>query len=552
MKLKKFICVLLSILAILPTFVITAGAKEAEDENVKKEGEFSYVVQKNMAILVGYTGYGGDVVIPESLGGLPLVAIRKNVFIENNSIITVHLPASVEDISDEQFCLCDRLKAVTVAEGNKTYTSVDGVLYQDGGKTLRFHPAANSTEYDIPEGVTKIAPYAFFTNKELAAVTFPSTLTEIGANAFYDCQVLREVYLPDSVVKVGESAFSWCINLKELKVPDKLSDMGRRAFFPCYIVTHSDEEFVTLGDDVLVAYLGNSINIRIPEGVKKISDVFFVNEEIESVTIPESVKEVSDYAFYGCIRLKEVKLPKGLKKIGEWAFFGCEKLKSIDIPSGTALDVYSFGGCVKLESVSVNTKTIPAYAFARCDRLEKVTLGSKVKEIEDYAFYFCESLKSLKLPAKLESIGPHALRRIGVEKLTLGASLTQIGRSAFLENPNLVLTVTDGSYAHKYAKDNKLDIKVKQPTKKDVEIMKEQKDPTFIELLLNDYLIWVIVGGSVILLLLILFIVLIIVKKKKRRKAKADLEKAEAEKLSAAAEKVTEDTEETTFDVIEE
>jgi len=528
--------------------MLTATAKEAEEEDVERDGDFSYIVMNNNAVLVGYTGYGGDVVIPETLGGLPTIGIRRNVFIENNTIETVHLPANLEDVGSEQFCLCDNLEAITVAEGNKVYTSVDGVLYQDGGKTVRFHPAANSTEYDIPEGVTKIAPYAFFTNKRLAAVTFPSTLKEIGASAFYDCQILREVYLPDSVVKVGESAFSWCINLKELRVPDKLSDMGRRAFFPCYTVTHSEEEFVTLGDDVLVAYLGNSINIRIPEGVKKISDVFFTNEEIESVVIPESVKEVSDYAFYGCKRLKNVKLPKGLKKIGEWAFFGCEKLKSVAIPSGTELDEYSFAGCVKLEAVSVNTKTIPAYAFARCDKLQKVVLGSKVKEIKDYAFYFCEQLTEFKLPSKLESIGAHALRRVGLEKLTLGASITKIGRSAFLENPNLVLTVKEGSYAHKYVKDNKLQMKVKQPSQKDVEIMKEQRELSFFELLIEDYLIWVIIGGGVLVLIIAFVIILLTVRKRKRSKIKAA---KLAEEQVQRIEGNNQNTEETQFDVIE-
>ena len=78
--------------------------------------------------------------------------------------------------------------------------------------------------------------------------------------------------IPDSVKKVGAGAFSWCLNLKVLRVPEKLSDIGRRAFYPTYTTTHSDEDFVVLGDGVLVAYLGaNRKYVVIPGYVKTIA-----------------------------------------------------------------------------------------------------------------------------------------------------------------------------------------------------------------------------------------------------------------------------------------
>lgn len=555
MRFKKIICAFLAIVFAVPALVVSVEAKEVEEE-VSREGDYSYIELNGEAVLVGYAGHAKELILPEELGGMPLTGIRRNVFLENNTLLKIQLPAAMEDISPEQFCLCDNLQEVTVAEGNKVYTSVDGVLYQDGGKTLRLHPAAHSESYDIPEGVTKIAPYAFFTNKTLAAVTFPSTLKEIGDNAFYDCQILREVYIPDSVVRVGESAFSWCINLKELRVPDKLSDMGRSAFFPCHYVTHSENEFVTLGDDVLVAYLGESTNIKIPEGVKTVSNVFFINEELESISIPSTVETISDYAFYGCKRLKSVELHKGIKKIGDWAFFGCEKLKSVIVPTGAEIGEYSFAGCVKLETAAVNTRKIPPYAFARCDRLENFTFGPQVKEIGDYAFYFCEQLKKIDVQGKFEVIGAHAFRRVGLEKMTLGTSVKKIGRSAFLENEQLVLKVTRGSYAHKYATDNKLQMTVKEPSQKELNQIQEQEkaDATFVELLFGEYLIWTIIGGAAFLLIIAALIIIIIVCKRRKRRRLTQVEAAKGDEgeKSAETEASVASSEETSFDVIEE
>lgn len=501
---------------------------QAEDgEEVLYDGDFCYILKGKDAVVVGYIGKGGDVVVPEKLGGHTAKSIRRNVFLEDDNIITVHLSAQMEDISSEQFCLCSNLKSITVDEKNKVYTSVDGVLYKDGGKTIALHPAANSTEYDIPSGVTKIGAYSFFTNKKLARVTIPSTVKEIGRNAFYNCELVREIFIPDSVKKVGAGAFSWCSNLKELHVPAKLSDIGRRAFFPTYATTHSESDFVILGDSVLVAYLGGPYHVEIPEGVKKIADVFYADEEVESVTIPSTVTSISDRAFYGCTALESVTVPNSVKEIGDWAFYGCSKLTKVNIPDGAKILSYAFGACEKLKKAKINTEKIGEGAFEYCLRLSSVKLGKKVREIDKYAFYACEELDELKLPSRLQTIGVSALRRTKIKELKVGYSVTDIGKYAFADNEGIVLTVTEGSYAEKYAKDNGISIKTIKKTEADKKI--EEEDDYYSSDFFEDYGLYVIIGGAVLVVGAVVTVILTVLHKKRKRRSAISEPEPEAE-----------------------
>ena len=531
---KNALCILLALITALSMCAFCAFAEGEddveEDENILYDGDYCYIVNGSNALIVGYLGGGGDVVIPEKLGGLPAAQIRRNVFTEDERITSVHLPKTMIDITDEQFCLCSKLRSVTVAEGNEVYTSVDGVLYKNSGKTIQLHPPAHSTEFDIPNGVTKIAPHAFFTNKKLARVTIPSSVKEIGRNAFYDCEIRREVYIPDSVKKVGAGAFSWCLNLKVLRVPEKLSDIGRRAFYPTYSTTHSDEDFVVLGDGVLVAYLGsNPAYVVIPGYVKTVADVFYADERIEEVVISEGVQQIGDSAFFGCTALERVEVPDSVKKIGDWAFYGCPKLRDVNIPDGAEVCDYSFGACEKLRSVTVNCEKVGSGAFEYCTRLSSVTLGKNVKTVGHYAFYGCEELGELTLPKAVTEIGESALRRTGITKLTLGDSIEKIGQYAFADNDGIVLTVTDGTYAYKYAKKNGYEMKVKEAaanTKKDGDKKKKkseekEKEKSFFETLLafyEEYSLYVIIGGGALILLIVLLIVLLAARKRRRRR----------------------------------
>ena len=78
---------------------------------------------------------------------------------------TVEIPASLTEIGYGAFQGCTGITGFWVDKGNTAFSSTDGVLYSDGGKTLELFPAASSAMKDgaftVPSGVEKIGGYSY-------------------------------------------------------------------------------------------------------------------------------------------------------------------------------------------------------------------------------------------------------------------------------------------------------------------------------------------------------------------------------------------------------
>src|SRR5581483_11665664 len=56
--------------------------------------------------ITGYSGPGGSVFVPSTIGGLTVVGIGANAFANNTSLTVVTLPAGVTSIGTNAFSLC--------------------------------------------------------------------------------------------------------------------------------------------------------------------------------------------------------------------------------------------------------------------------------------------------------------------------------------------------------------------------------------------------------------------------------------------------------------
>jgi len=78
-----------------------------------------------------------------------------------------------------------------------------------------------------------------------------------------------------------------------------------------------------------------------------------------------------------------------------------------------------------------------------------------VKKIDEGAFSPGSGLTSVTLPDGLTSIGDSAFSACsGLTSVTLPDTIMFIGEGAFSAGPNLTLTVSQGSYAAEYAREN--------------------------------------------------------------------------------------------------
>jgi hypothetical protein len=416
-----------------------------------------------------------------------VAAIEDRAFSKCFSLESISIPRSVTEIGCCAFVDGEELTAITVEEGNPSYSSVDGVLFSRDGSTLIQYPAERTDEhYSIPPGVVHIEESAFSGNNYLETVSIPEGVTAIEVKTFLYCSRLKSVAIPRSVTAIRENAFSGCYHLRDVIVrwttPLAINEyvFGNAPFDTRHIVINKPldtlhvppgtkalyeaaegwKDFKTIVEDpnvdsteecfaaILLAYAAASaqrhatgsltwslsddkttLTIRgegaMPDYGSEKSPWYAYQMKILTAVIEPGVTSIGTWAFFNCIVLTSVSLPDSLKRIEASAFYGCNKLPSIDIPVGVT--------------------AIGSDVFLACIALASVFLPSSLTEIGESAFAYCYSLTAVTIPRSVTKIDDRAfaycssLSRISVEE----------GNTAFSADSG-VLFSRDGSVLIRY------------------------------------------------------------------------------------------------------
>jgi hypothetical protein len=118
-----------------------------------------------------------------------------------------------------------------VDTNNPAYSSLDGVLFDKNQTTLIECPGGKTGKYTIPNSVTSVANYAFFSCTSLTDVTIPNGVTAIGAYAFDYCTSLGKVTVPGSVLSIGFDAFIACSSLTAVYFQGNTPNVNSNAFY---------------------------------------------------------------------------------------------------------------------------------------------------------------------------------------------------------------------------------------------------------------------------------------------------------------------------------
>ena len=294
--------------------------------NAAISGNYTYVVNNEKATITGFfTEMSGEVELPASIGGYPVVAIGESAFSYCHNVTKIVIPDTVISIGNGAFLYCIKLGNVVIPNSVKSIgNSAFGGCY-------------SLVEINIPKSITTIGNHAFecvinvdddnqsyssdngvlFNKNKTQILSYPrsgariyeipSSVTHIGDSAFADCKI-ENLLIPNSVVFIGNRAFANCTSLKSIEIPDSVIGIGEGAFWAC--------------------------------------------SELTSITIPDSVTSIGAGAFHSCWGLKGIIIPESVTKINKMTFYCCYGLKNVIIPSSvTDVEEKAFGECSILENV---------------------------------------------------------------------------------------------------------------------------------------------------------------------------------------------------------
>ncbi|MBQ8689100.1 MAG: leucine-rich repeat domain-containing protein [Clostridia bacterium] len=141
-------------------------------------------------------GYvGGDVVIPSTYRGLPVVEIEMYAFGNcKDNLTSVTIPGSVKEIGMKAFAKQDNLETVII-----NGSAIVGVQ--------SFYLCPKLKTVVIGEGTEYIYASAFEQCDSLESVTIANTVKKITGNVFAYCKNLKTITIPASVEEIGWACF---------------------------------------------------------------------------------------------------------------------------------------------------------------------------------------------------------------------------------------------------------------------------------------------------------------------------------------------------------
>lgn len=315
-------------------------------------------------------------------------------------------------------------------EGSTEYS-----VWVSGDNTLK-----NETDIVIPcsyKGlpVTTISSYAFNLCLNLTNVILPDSITNIEDKAFASCKKLKNMTFGKNVASLGENIFESCYELESIEVDENNASFS------------SDEEGILYNKNktAILKVPQAKTEVNIPSSVTTIGAYAFGESRIWTITIPESITTLAPNSFADCVKLvqvinmSELEIEKGydisgisdcavevlnsdtqtqtkIKDNGDYKFYidgeydgENEKIllgyngtdTELNLPSDGRpykINSYAFSDNSGITKITINNATeIKNGAFARCSKLEEVSIPQTVTLISVSAFDDCISLKNISV-----------------------------------------------------------------------------------------------------------------------------------------------------------
>jgi len=329
--------------------------------------DFTYTTNNGTIKITGYTGSGGDVIIPSAVNGLPVTAIGYGAFYGNSNMIAVTVPDTVTTIEPSAFALCWCLAGATIS----------GSLTNVG--TGAFASCYMLTNVVLGDATVCVSTQMFASCWRLIRAPIASGATSIGDSAFIDCSLLQSAIIPNSVTNLGAKAFSGCSSLNNVILGRDIERIAPETFSSCSQLGHID----------------------LPPAVTSIGTKAFENCGLTNLVIGNSVTNIEQWAFVNCFRLRgSVTIPASVISLGPLPFDNCLHLSAIFVEPDNPL--FSSVDGILCDKPQTTLIECPAGKVGSC------VVPSTVTRLGDHAFFIVSGMTAVYFQGAAPILGSSA------------------------------------------------------------------------------------------------------------------------------------------------
>ena len=447
-----------------------------------------------------------DILSDVTIGGVEyrVTSIGARAFEGRSDLTYLSIPWSVTYIGEYAFIDCGSNITVNIADPESwckmELSNEHSSPLSSAGKVLVFD--VETTNINIPEGVTSIGNFTFYQCRCITSLTIPSSVKSIGSSAFEGCTGLSSLTLSEGLESIGGSAFEGCTGLNMLRIPSTVNTISINAFSKCTSITDvycyavnvpvTDEnafdgtptensilrvpassidaykaswpwsdfkEFITLESNDIIQFADAEVKRICVENwdtngdgelsIAEAAAVKYLNKRFRYKNIMSfneleyftSITSIGTNEFDECAHLTSVKIPSSIKSIGLDAFEGCRNLTAVHIS-----DIASWCNIVFADHYS-NPLFYAHHLYLNDKELTDIKIPNSIKSIRSYAFCRCSYLKSIFIPNSVTSIDNNAFTDCrGLTSIVIPNSVTFIGDYAFSGCSGLTsITVESGN-----------------------------------------------------------------------------------------------------------
>lgn len=381
----------------------------------------------------------------------------------NNNLSSIILPNDLSSLGESAFANNNISGAINIPDQLGYFNSsvfannpIDEVVFGDnpsiGGISAYAFSNTNIKKFKVPESVHTMHGWALAGCSKLENVYLPSNLTTMHEEIISGSKVV-EVFVPNTVYETLTNVFAGVPGLtvycEAESKPDSWQDDWNDVGVPVvwgakrpYSLSYGTGSNGFSGS--AYAFInGTNVDGVVTNGVVFDGEKVYFPTTIVRDGIEYPMTSINNYGFFRS-NIKEITIPSHVTNLGAWAFARCNDLETVTIEAS------------HLKPTTSTFNVTLEYTFAFCPKLKEVTLPEPGGTLEYYyysTFVECTSLTKANIPSRTKSISGMFYGCTSLTDITFNGTVQDLATlvddaliDPFYDVPATVVKCTNGNY----------------------------------------------------------------------------------------------------------